>query len=127
MRVPLSMRRLLAGQGVTPHCAPNGEDGEAQADGRRRDGAGDDDATGVAQLAAGRVTDGGYQLGDRVGRREARGESSLEAAADRQRAKRRAEHRGGVDQRRQLRPGGGLASGQKAVDCLIQAFGRRAR
>jgi hypothetical protein len=38
-----------------------------------------------------------------------------------------AQHRGGIDQRRQLRPDGGLASGQKSIDGLIQAFGRRAR
>jgi hypothetical protein len=38
-----------------------------------------------------------------------------------------AQHRSSVDQRRQLRPNGGLASGQKTIDGLIQAFGRRAR
>jgi hypothetical protein len=38
-----------------------------------------------------------------------------------------AQHRGGIDQRRQLRPDGGLASGQESIDGLIKAFGRRAR
>jgi hypothetical protein len=121
------MCRLLTGHGVPPRRAPNGEDGEAQADRRRREGAGDDDATGVAQLAAGRVADGGDQLCDRVGSGEPGSEAGLEAPADRERAERRTEHRGGIHQRRQLVSGGWLASGQKAVDRLIQAFGRRAR
>jgi hypothetical protein len=38
-----------------------------------------------------------------------------------------AQHRGGIDQRRQLRPDGWVASGQKSIDGLIKAFGRRAR
>ena len=81
----------------------------------------------MPQLAARSVGQGGHDLGDRPRGRESRRQARLEAHAGGERSERVAQHRGSVDQRRQLRPDGGLASGQEAIDGLIQAFGRRAR
>lgn len=81
----------------------------------------------MAQLAARRLAERRQHLGDGARGREPGGEARLEAGAGRQRGEGVAQHRGGVDQRRQLRPDGGLASGQESIDGLIEAFGRRAR
>lgn len=80
----------------------------------------------MAQLATRRIADGCHQLGNRPAGGEAGGEPGLEARAGRWRRQRRAQDGRGIDQRCQLRPGGGLVSGQEAIDGLIQAFGRRA-
>jgi hypothetical protein len=81
----------------------------------------------MVQLAAGCLAYGRHDLGDRPRGRQPRGKAGLEAGAGGQRGERRAEQRGGVDQRRQLRPHDRLVTGQEAIDGLIQAFGRGAR
>jgi hypothetical protein len=117
---------MMAGDGMASRDASNRQHGDADPH-RRRERPGDEDPAGVAQLSAGRIAQGRHQVGEGAGRGQPRGEPCLEAAARRKRPERRAQRRGGIDQRRQLRPGGGLASGQEAIDGLIQAFGRRAR
>lgn len=120
------MRRLVVAGRVTTRAAPQGEEGDAQTDRCRRDGAGDKDSAGMPQLAARHVADRSHQVSDRAVGGQSRREAGLEARPDGQRAKRGPHDRGSVDQRRQLRPHGKLASGQKAVDGLIEAFGGRA-
>lgn len=120
------MRRLVAGCRVAPRHAAHGEDGDPDSDRGRRDSAGEQDPSRVPQLAPGRVADGRDEVLKRPVARQPRGEASLETRSGRKRAERRTHGQGSIDQRRQLRPNGGLASGQKAIDGLIQAFGRRA-
>ena len=72
------------------------------------------------------IADRRHELSQRPGRGQARGEPRLEARAGGERAERRAHHRRGVDQRRQLGPHDGVASAQESIDGLIKAFGRRA-
>jgi hypothetical protein len=121
------VRRLLAGCGMPSSDAPHGEEGHADPDRGRRDGAGEEDAARVTELAAGGVPDCRDQVADRPVARQPRGETGLEARAGGERGERRAYQRGGVDQRRQLRPDGELPSGQEPIDRLIQAFCGRAR
>jgi hypothetical protein len=119
------MRRLLVGR--VPASTPSqGEEGDPQADRRGRDGAGDEDPSGVSQLASRRVTDRRHQVAHGAVAGQPRRETGFEARPGRQRAKRGAHHRGGINQRRQLWPHGELASGQEAIDGLIEAFGGRA-
>lgn len=81
----------------------------------------------MVQLAPGRVAERPHDLRHRPRSRQARGEAGLEARSGGEWGKRGAEHRGSVDQRRQLRPDGRVATGQEAVESLIKAFSRRAR
>lgn len=81
----------------------------------------------MVQLVPRGIADRGDELSERAGRSQARGKPSLEAGARGEGAERRAHDRGGVDQRRQLRPDDGVASAQESIDGLIKAFGRRAR
>lgn len=80
----------------------------------------------MAKLAAGRIADGSHQVPDRTVARKSRSEAGLESRSGRQRPESRAHDGGCVDQRRQLWPHGELASGQQAIDGLIEAFGGRA-
>ncbi len=80
----------------------------------------------MTQLVARRVADRRDEVRKCPLARQARGEARLEPRSGRERSERGPHDRGSVDERRQLRPNGGIASGQKAVDGLIQAFGRRA-
>lgn len=120
------MRRLMAGCGVATCHAAHGEDRDPDADRGGRDRAGDEDPPRVPQLAPGRIADRCDKVLERSVPGQPGGEAGLETRSGRERAERRADGRGGVDQRRQLRPNGGVASGQESIDGLIQAFGRRA-
>jgi hypothetical protein len=120
------MRRLVAGSGVATRHAAHGEERDTDADRGRRDSAGNEDPPRVAQLAPGRIPDRRDNALERPVPGQPEGEPSLETGPGREGAERRADGRGGVDQRRQLRPNGWVASGQESIDGLIQAFGRRA-
>jgi hypothetical protein len=120
------MCRLMAGCGVATCPAAHGEDRDPDADRGRRDGTRDEDPSRVAKLASGRIADRRDKALERSMPGQPGGEPSLETRSGRKRAERRADGRGGVDQRRQLRGNGWMASGQESIDGLIQAFGRRA-
>ena len=81
----------------------------------------------MAKLAAGRIANGSHQVPDRAVARKSRREARLESRSGRKRPERRAHHGGCVDKRRQLWPHGEVASGQQAIERLIEAFGGRAR
>jgi hypothetical protein len=120
------MRRLVARRGVAACHAPHGEDGDPDAERGGRYGAGEEDPSRVAQLTAGRVADRRDEVLKRPVARQSRGEASLETRASGERAERRSHRGSSIDQGHQVRPNGGMASGQKAIDGLIQAFGRGA-
>jgi len=106
--------------------ASQGQHGDSDPDGGRRYGAGDEDPPRVTKLAPGRIADRRDKLLECPVPGQPGPQAGLEARACRERAERRADGRGGVDQRRQLRSNGWMASGQESIDGLIQAFGRRA-
>jgi hypothetical protein len=120
------MRRLMASRGVAACPAAHGEDRDPDADRGRRDGAGDEDPPRVAKLAQGGIADRRDKVLERSMPGQPGCEARLETGSGGERTERRADGRGGIDQRRQLRPDGWMASGQESIDGLIQAFGRRA-
>ena len=120
------MRRLLVSRRVASRTPAEREKGDPYSDRGRRDGTGDEDPARVPQLAARRIADGSHEVPDRAVARQSRSEAGLEAGARRQGAKRGTDDRRSVNQRRQLWPHGELASGQEAIDGLIEAFGGRA-
>jgi hypothetical protein len=82
------VRRLLAGGGMPSRDAPHGEEGDANADRGRRDGASEQDPARVTELAARGLPDGRDQVPDRPVARQTRGETGLEARAGGERTQR---------------------------------------